>query len=234
MSCHFRLSLFTWNNSPPNGEIFVKLCIRVSLKCVDKIQVLLKTGQNNRHFTWRHSMYIYDDFGYQRYHGYLLPKWPMCYCGCYDYRCYYGSHDFLVCYYGAHCYIYFLDSMVIVLRRLQMFPWSLLFPATIVTTVTSVHWLLWLCKYATSVSLSRRFTLFHPKDARTSVTFVKTPNCFNSSLHHLHGYKFILRGFQIFMDQLYGTENVLLLRNRSDISMKYTRRLYLWTCYTHT
>jgi hypothetical protein len=49
--------------------------------------------------------------------------------------------------------IYFVVSMVTVLRSLQLFPWSLLLPLLLM--VTSVHCMLSLRKYATRVSPCR-------------------------------------------------------------------------------
>jgi hypothetical protein len=69
-----------------------------------------------------------------------------------------------ICYYGAHCYIYFVVSMVTVLRSLLLFPWSLLLP--LLLTATSVHCMLSLRNYATRVSPCRgsihfKYNIFH-------------------------------------------------------------------------
>jgi len=34
--------------------------LRIFRKSVEKIQVLLNSDENKRHFTWRHVQYIYD------------------------------------------------------------------------------------------------------------------------------------------------------------------------------
>jgi hypothetical protein len=47
-----------WNNSAPNGWIFMKFYIWALP--VEKIQVSLKSDKNNRHFTWS-SMYVCDN-----------------------------------------------------------------------------------------------------------------------------------------------------------------------------
>jgi hypothetical protein len=87
----------------------------------------------------------------------------MCYCGCYDYRCYYGFAIFF------HCY---LVTMVPIVTFISGFHgYSVTRPtavpivitgtfATMFNTVTSVHCMLWLRKYATSVSLYSRSLLF--------------------------------------------------------------------------
>ena len=52
--------LSSWNNSAPTDRIFVKFCIWVFFrKSVVKIQVSLKSNNNNRYFTWR-PIYICD------------------------------------------------------------------------------------------------------------------------------------------------------------------------------
>jgi hypothetical protein len=49
-----------WNNSAPNGKIFIKTYIWVLFwKLAQKIQVSLKSGKINKHLTWRPT-YIYD------------------------------------------------------------------------------------------------------------------------------------------------------------------------------
>ena len=51
----------TWNNSAPTGRIFMKFDIWLFFrKSVDKIQVSLKSGKNNRYFTWR-PIYIFNN-----------------------------------------------------------------------------------------------------------------------------------------------------------------------------
>ena len=53
--------LSVWNNSAPIGRILMKLCIVVFFfrKSVEKIQVSLKSDNNNRYFTWRLYYILY-------------------------------------------------------------------------------------------------------------------------------------------------------------------------------